>query len=91
MIFNKKFAIDQLQYIISIIQIYLKEDNSFILILIKLSMIIYLAKTEGILFYNPVVDIQSIGKLLHFCHSWPDIIFAIYKLCRFVSCLYQIY
>lgn len=63
-----------------IVQTYLEKDDSPTLILIEPSVVTHLAVTGGALFHDPVIYIQAIGKLLHFCYSQLDIVFAVYKL-----------
>ena len=86
-----KLAIDQSRYAAGIVQTYLEEDDPPTLIPMEPSAVTHLAETGGALFHDPVIYTQAIGKLLHLCHSRPDIVFAVHKLCQFARCPYQIH
>ena len=86
-----KLAIDQSRYAAGIVQTYLEEDDPPTLIPMEPSAVTHLAETGGALFHDPVIYTQAIGKLLHLCHSRPDIVFAVHKLCQFACCPYQIH
>ena len=58
---------------------------------IEPSAVTHLAETGGTLFHDPVIYTQAIGKLLHLCHSRPNIMFAVHKICQFARCPYQIH
>ena len=86
-----KLAIDQSRYAAGIVQMYLKEEDPPTLIPMEPSAVTHLAEIGGALFHDPVIYTQAIGKLLHLCHSRPNILFAVHKLCQFARCPYQIH
>lgn len=88
---NGKLVINHLQYAASIVQTYLEKDDPPTLIFMEPSAVSHLAKTKKILFYDPIIYTQAIGKLLYLCYSWPNIVFAVHKLCQFAYCPYKIY
>ena len=90
-LFDGKLAIDQSRYAAGVVQTYLEEDDPSTLIPMEPSAVTHLAETGGALFHDLVVYTQAIGKLLHLCHSRPDIVFAVHKLCQFARCPYQIH
>ena len=91
--YGQRMTLDQSQYAAVILKKFLDDTSPPYLIPMEHDAVHRLADTWGELLNEERKSryLQAIGKLMHLCHTRPDIIFSVHKLAQFSSKPYVIH
>lgn len=90
---GQRMTLDQSQYAAVILKQFLDNDSPSYMIPMEPDAVHRLADTGGELLSDgrKARYLQGIGKLMHLCHTRPDIVFSVHKLAQFSSNPYIIH
>ena len=91
--YGQRMTLDQSQYAAVILKQFLDDTSPTYLIPMEPDAVHKLADTGGEILTEERKSwyLQAIGKLMHLCHTRPDIVFSVHKLAQFSSQPYLIH